>query len=212
MLTRDFSFKLNVKSLDSSGGFMGLASTYGGPPDLVGDIIEPGAYKQAIASQGNGYPLLWAHQQSEPLGLAKVSDSAAGSVVNGSMVMADPAAQRAYAHLKAGSIRGLSIGFRLPPEASGKVTYSSDVTRTLKEVHLHEVSLVAVPANPMAQVVTVKSLAQVENVLRTFRPGEVTAADLDQLRSIDAALKTLLRKDALCKCDCRSEERRVGKE
>jgi hypothetical protein len=30
----------------------------------------------------------------------------------------------------------------------------------------------------------------------------VTAADLDQLRSIDLTLKTLLRKDALCECDC----------
>jgi HK97 family phage prohead protease len=109
MLTRDFS--LRVKALDDSGTFTGYCSTYGGPPDLVGDIIEPGAYKQAIASQGNGYPLLWAHQQSEPLGLVKISDSAAGLVCNASMVMADPAAQRAYAHLKAGSIKGLSIGY-----------------------------------------------------------------------------------------------------
>jgi hypothetical protein len=82
------------------------------------------------------------------------------------------------------------------------VTYGDDGTRTLKEVHLHEVSLVAVPANPRAQVVTVKSLAQVETVLRSYRPGEVAAADLDQIRSIDAALKALLKKDALCECDC----------
>jgi hypothetical protein len=118
------------------------------------------------------------------------------------MVMADPAAQRAYAHLKAGSIKGLSIGFNLPPESSGKVTYSSDGTRTLKEVHLHEVSLVAIPANPRAQVVTVKSLAQIETVLRCYRPGDVTGDTLTQLKGIDLALKALLRKDALCECDC----------
>jgi HK97 family phage prohead protease len=199
MLTRDFSLK--VKALDDSGTFTGLASPYGGPPDLTGDIIEPGAYKQAIASQGNGYPLLWSHLQSEPLGLAKVSDSAAGLVVNGSLLMSDPAAQRAYAHLKAGSIKGLSIGYTLP-NGAGKVTYGDDGTRTLKEVHLHEVSLVAVGAAPRAQVVTVKTLGQIENVLRSYRPGEVTAADLDQLRSIDVALKTLLRKDGACECQC----------
>jgi hypothetical protein len=45
--------------------------------------------------RGRGYPLLWAHEQSKPLGLAQISDSAAGLVVNGTMVMADPAAQRA---------------------------------------------------------------------------------------------------------------------
>jgi HK97 family phage prohead protease len=199
MLTRDFS--LRVKALDDSGTFTGYASTYGGPPDLVGDIIEPGASKQAIASQGNGYPLLFGHSQNQPLGLAKVSDSAAGLVVNGSLLMSDPAAQRAYAHLKAGSIKGLSIGYTLP-NGEGKVTYGDDGTRTLKEVHLHEVSLVAVPANPRAQVVTVKTLGQIENVLRTYRPGEVTGDTLSQLKGIDAALKTLLKKDGLCECDC----------
>jgi HK97 family phage prohead protease len=202
MHTRDFSFKLNVKSLDSSGGFTGLASTYGGPPDLQGDIIEKGAYAQSIQSQGAGVPLLWSHQQDQPLGLAKLSDSAAGLVVNGSMVMADPAAQRAYAHLKAGSIKGLSIGFNLPPESSGKVSYNADGTRTIREVKLWEVSLVAIPANPLAQVTSVKSLAQVESVLRTLRPGEVSSADLEQLRSIGATLKSLLKKDGLCECDC----------
>jgi HK97 family phage prohead protease len=200
MQTKDFTLK--VKALDDSGTFTGLASTYGGPPDLQGDIIEPGAYKQAIASQGNGYPLLWSHQQSEPLGLVKVSDSAQGLVVNGSMVMADPAAQRAYAHLKAGSIRGLSVGFSLPPESSRKVSYGPDGTRTIREIKLWEVSLCAIPANPAAQVTSVKSLAQVETVLRTLRPGEVSASDLEQLRSIDLALKSLLRKNTLCDCDC----------
>jgi hypothetical protein len=138
------------------------------------------------------------------LGLAKLSDSAAGLVVNGSMVMADPAAQRAYAHLKAGSIKGMSIGFTLPPEASGKVSYGADGTRTIREVKLWEVSLVAIPANPLAQVTSVKSLAQVERLLSGIKHGDVTGdADLAaQLRSIDLTLKSLLRKDALCECDC----------
>jgi HK97 family phage prohead protease len=202
-MTRDFSMK--VKALDESAGtFTGLASTYGGPPDLQGDIIEPGAYKQAIQSQGSGVSLLWAHQQSEPLGLAKISDSSAGLVVNGSMVMADPAAQRAYAHLKAGSIKGLSIGFNLPPEATGKVSHNPDGTRTIREVILWEISLVAIPANPRAQVTFVKSLAQVERLLSGIKHGDVTsdAALASQLRSIDIALKTLLRKNTLCDCDC----------
>jgi HK97 family phage prohead protease len=194
-----------VKALDeSSGTFTGLASTYGGPPDRQGDVIEKGAFSQAIASQGAGVPLLWAHAQSEPLGLAKLSDSAAGLVVNGSMVMGDPAAQKAYLHLKAGSIKGLSIGFSLPPEASGKVSYNPDGTRTIREVKLWEVSLVAIPANQFAQVVSVKSLSQVERLLSGIKHGDVTGdmALAAQLRSIDVALKSLLRKDGLCECDC----------
>ena len=60
----------------------------------------------------------------------------------------------------------------------------------------------AVPCAPTAQVTNVKSLAQIETVLRTYRPGSVTAADLDQLRNIDVTLKTLLRKNTLCDCTC----------
>ena len=67
--TRDYSLK--VKALDSSGTFTGYCSTYGGPPDLVGDVIEPNAFAASIASQGDGYPLLFGHSQLEPLGASQ---------------------------------------------------------------------------------------------------------------------------------------------
>ncbi|WP_158944977.1 HK97 family phage prohead protease [Granulicella sp. S190] len=207
METRDYSFRLNAKSLDSTTGtFTGLASTYGGPPDLQGDIIEPGAFKAAIASQGNGVPLLWAHKQDEPIGLAKMSDSPSGLVINGTLLMTDGGAARAYNFMKAGVIKGISIGYTAPPESSGKVIYGNDGTRTLKELMIHECSVVAVPANPRAQVVTVKSLSQVETLLRSVRPGDMSRDTLDQLQAIDLTLKGLLKKDAGddCSCDCDS--------
>jgi hypothetical protein len=198
MHNKDFTFR--VKAPGDEGTFTGLASPYGGPPDLVGDVVAPGAYKQAIASQGStSYPLLFSHRQDEPLGLAKISDSPKGLVVDGTMVMADPVAQRVYAHLKAGSIKGLSIGYTVDP---AKVTYGDDGTRTLTEVRLFEISLVAVPCAPAAQVTSVKSLGQVEQLLSAIKHGEVTGDVAAQLRNIDAALKSLLRKNTLCDCDC----------
>lgn len=198
MIFRDYSLK--VKALDDTGAFTGYASTYGPPADLVGDIIEPGAFKQAIQMQGKGFPLLLAHDQAAPLGLAKVSDSSSGLVVNGSLLLDDPAAQRAYTHLKAGSIRGLSIGFTLPSGA-GKVSYADDGTRTLKEIHLHEISLVAVPANQRAVVTGVKTLGDVRHVLATMR--DATDPDvIQELRSVSTEVKRLLKKDGDCDCDC----------
>jgi uncharacterized protein len=198
--TRDFSFRVNAKSLDEGSSFVGLASTYLGAPDLTGDVILPGAYREAIQNQGKGYPLLWSHMQSEPLGLAKISDSPAGLSVAGSLCISDPAAKRAYDHLRFGSIRGLSIGYQVDP---ANVTYSDDgAVRTLKSIRLFEISLCAVPANQNAIVTSVKTLGQIENVLRSYRPGSVTAADLDQLRSIDSMLKGLLRKNIGCSCPC----------
>ena len=202
MQTRDYSLK--VKALDDSGTFTGYASTYNSV-DLVGDLIEPGAYRQSIASQGSGYPLLWAHKQDEPLGIARVSDSAEGLVVNGSLLLSDPAAKRAYEHLKNGSIKAMSIGYSLP-YGEGKVSYSDDGTRTLKEVRLHEISLVAVPANPYAVVTTVKSLTQVEGLLRGVKPGDVDAVLMEQLRGIDAELKRLLMGDGNMQDDQAAEE------
>jgi hypothetical protein len=55
---------------------------------------------------------------------------------------------------------------------------------------------------PGAVVTSVKTLAQVENVLRTYRPGDVNGDTLAQLRGIDVALKALLKKDDACTCQC----------
>ena len=188
MLTYDFQLK--VKALDDTGAFSGYASTYGPPADLCGDIVEPGAFKQAIQQQGKGYPLLWAHLQSEPLGLARVSDSTTGLVVDGSLLMKDPAAQRAYDHLRLGSFKGISIGYSVPSGA-GKVMYADDGTRTLKEIRLHEISLVAVPANSRATVTAVKALPDVRNVLRSLRDGDIEDG-LAELLDIDREIKRLL--------------------
>src|SRR5690349_15922875 len=129
MQTHDF--KLSVKALeDAAGTFTGYASTYGPPADYYGDILAPGAFTRTIQNQGKGFPLLWAHDPATPIGLARVSDSREGLVVDGKLLLSDPAGQRALDHLRMESIRGLSIGFDVP-SGEGKVSYASDGTRTL---------------------------------------------------------------------------------
>jgi hypothetical protein len=64
-------------------------------------------------------------------------------------------AKRAHAHLKAGSISGMSIGYSLP---SGGWEYDKEKgVYRLKQIDLWEVSLVTFPANEDATVSTVKS-------------------------------------------------------
>jgi phage head maturation protease len=65
----------------------------------------------------------------------------------------DPLAKRAHAHLKAGSITGLSIGYSLKD-------YEYDTQKDafiLKEIELWEVSLVTFPANEQARIADVKT-------------------------------------------------------
>ncbi len=75
---------------------------------------------------------------------------------------------------------------------------------TLKSIRLFEISLCAVPANQNAVVQSVKSLAQVESLLRGDRSGDVTDEVFQQLKGIDSTLRALLRKDAACSCACDS--------
>lgn len=188
-MTRDFHLKL--KTLEG-GSFTGIAAAYGNE-DLVGDVLAPGAFKQSIQQQGNGFPLLFAHDQGQPLGVGKICDSAAGLLIDGQLVMADPNAQRVHAHLKAGSIKGLSIGYQVPP---GKSVEQADGSRLLREIRLFEVSLVAVPANPLAVVTGVKSA---QAVLASLRSGNLAPEDR---ATLVRTIQQLLGKDAMCICDC----------
>lgn len=185
MLTRDFALKF--KSAPSEeGAFTGLAAVYG-ERDLVDDVIEPGAFRNSVQSQGKGFPLLWSHRQDEPIGIAVVADDKAGLVVHGQLLMEDPAAQRAYSHMKAGTVKGLSIGYTLP---RGKVQYRDDGVRLLREVYVHEVSVVAVPAAPRAQISSVKALGDVRHVLKALR--DVDEDMLAELLEVDRELRRLL--------------------
>jgi HK97 family phage prohead protease len=188
MQTLDFAF--NTKALSEEGAFTGKAAVYG-ELDLTGDIIETGAFKHAIAQQGDGYPLLWAHRQDEPVGIARIEDSANALIVKGQLLMSDPTAMRAYDHLRARTIKGLSIGFQIPT-GNGRVIFRDDGVRILKEIRLLEISLVAVPAQPKAQVTEVKSLGDVRLLLKGIKAAEPEA--IGELSEIAAELKRLLAK------------------
>lgn len=190
METKDF--QLRLKALEETGAFTGLAAVYG-DLDLAGDIILPGAFAKSIGDQGRGFPLLWSHRSDEPIGIGQVEDSKAGLVIHGQLLMADPAAVRAHAHMKAGTVRGLSIGFTIP-RTEGAVEWKDDV-RYLKAIKLHEVSVVAIPAAPRAQITTVKSLGDVEHLFHQIQAGdELADGALEQLEAIDRELKALLKR------------------
>ena len=148
-MTLDFGFE--VKSLSDAGQFAGLASTYGNL-DLGGDKVMPGAFTATLA-KANTRPVLWAHMPDQPIGVGTLSDTPAGLSIAGKLVMDVVKGKEAYSLLKAQAVRGLSIGYSVP---QGGASIENGI-RTLKQIDLHEVSLVAVPMNPAAQVTSVKS-------------------------------------------------------
>jgi HK97 family phage prohead protease len=143
-------FEFEIKSLDEEGVFEGKLAVYGNV-DLIGDVIEPGAFTKTLSERGSSVPLLWDHDLSTPIGSLELTDGASALMAKGKLLIHDvPKAREVYALMKAGVVRGLSIGYRaLKAKSVGSV-------RHLKELALFEGSLTVVPMNPEALVTAVK--------------------------------------------------------
>lgn len=148
-------FKFEIKALHDEGTFEGLASVYGNL-DLGGDVVQPGAFTKTLQT-GTEFPLLASHDPTKVIGVAAVSEHPRGLGVTGKLVLTVAAAKETYDLLKARALRGLSIGYTIVRDEVRR-----DGVRLLKELRLHEISLVAVPMNPAAQVTAVKSQHQID--------------------------------------------------
>jgi uncharacterized protein len=145
------SAKFEIKSIDDAGTFTGLASVFGNV-DLGGDVIEHGAFVKTISDKPQ-VPILLGHDPNQIIGIGNLKETTQGLEIAGKLVLdSNPPAQRAYSLMKAGALKGLSIGFDVVRHAmQGSV-------RQLKELKLYEVSLTPFPMNEAAQVVTVKAV------------------------------------------------------
>jgi uncharacterized protein len=152
MERRDFNLK--IKSLDDAGTFVGLGAVYGNV-DLGNDVIDPGAFSRTL-SPGKSWPILWQHDAASPIGHCKITDTPQGLQVAGTLMLSDPTAQKAYTFMKAGVVKGLSIGYE-----TIQSTYDGDI-RHLTELRLWEISCVTFPMNESAQVSGVKALSDDE--------------------------------------------------
>jgi uncharacterized protein len=151
---RDFNLK--IKSLEDAGTFVGLGAVYGNV-DLGCDVIDPGAFSRTL-SAGKSFPVLWQHDPSNPIGHCKITDTREGLQVNGTLMLSDPTAQKAYTFMQAGVVKGLSIGFD-----TLQANFVGDV-RHLTEIRLWEISCVTFPMNESAQVTGVKALSDDERL------------------------------------------------
>jgi HK97 family phage prohead protease len=171
------SFPMKLGQIDDAGSFTGWASVYNNV-DQGGDAVQRGAFTKSIQSQGRGITLLWQHRAAEPIGLGRVSDQEKGLQVEGQLLLSDPIAERAYQHLRAGTVKGLSIGYD-----TVKASPASGGGRLLQELKLWEVSLVTFPMNTATVVDSIKSLHDAERLLCSLRKEDLEKAEtLNQLQ------------------------------
>lgn len=134
---------------DDAGTIRGVAWKFG-TPDRVGDVIEPGAFAKAALP----IPMLFGHDMGDPIGTwDTATEKADGFHVEGKLLVNEVArAREVFALVKAGAVRGLSIGF-----VTKKAMTRPGGGRTIKALELFEVSLVTVPMHPGARVTSAKS-------------------------------------------------------
>ncbi|MGP6378957.1 HK97 family phage prohead protease [Yersinia bercovieri] len=158
MLTKQrMDFPLKLKSVSDSGEFEGYGSVFG-VKDSYDDIVVPGAFIKSLNAwrDKNALPaMLWQHRMDEPIGIyTEMKEDDVGLFVKGRLLIDDdPLAKRAHAHMKAGSLTGLSIGYMLKDWEYDR----NKEAYLLKEVDLWEVSPVTFPSNDEARVSDVKS-------------------------------------------------------
>lgn len=176
---------------DEPGVFTGIASAVG-VKDRHGEVIEAGAFDANDLAQV--FPLLWQHDTRNPIGVVKFAVAANGDLVveRGEINLETQAGREAYALLKQGAIKSMSIGFNIPP---GAVKWDDDaqIVRILV-VDLWEVSLVTFPANPGAVIQTVKDAADL--AAAELKAGKVlSAANRTKLEAARDALQAVLDAD-----------------
>ena len=148
---------LTVKSARGNGSrrISGIATTP--TPDRVGDVLD-----SLGATFTNPIPLLWQHDQARPIGTVTLhAPTSAGITFDAELPeVTEPGPLRdrlaeVGQSLDAGLIRAVSVGSR---PLDGGITIMPNGGRRFTRFEICELSLVTVPANLDATILTIKSL------------------------------------------------------
>ena len=162
-----FEYKLD----ESKRIVKGYASTFGNK-DHVGDIVEKGAFSKSIKERGDRVKLLWQH--AEPLGKPIHMEEDSKGLYVEAQISKTSLGNDAIELVKDGVIDRFSIGYNVIKDKYDSATKS----RHLKELKLHEFSLVTFPANDEAVLNEIKSLDQLNGLLK--QAGRSSLTDLLQ--------------------------------
>lgn len=144
--------RLEIKAVDEEQRLIrGTATTP--TPDRMGDIVEPLGVKFT-----NPVPLLWQHDSRQPIGSAKLLKPTKDGIDFEARMpkVSEPGTLKdrldeAWQSVKAGLVRGASIGFR-----ALELSFMEDGGIRFIETEVLELSLVTIPANADASISEIK--------------------------------------------------------
>lgn len=185
MKNKQRQFRMAVKSLSEDGSFEGMLSPYNNVDD-GGDLVEPGAFTKTLRENGNTIPSLWQHKTDCPIGELTLQDTPGGLMCKGQLLLEIPEAKKAYLLLKAGVVKGLSIGYDTIK------SQMVDGVRHLKEIRLWEGSVVTFPMNTLAMVTGVKAQRESKGDFdEELNERQLMDAHSQMLSALSAALRQI---------------------
>lgn len=193
-MTGKLEYKSAALSIDNTGTITGIAWPFGSP-DSAGDVINKGAI-----TVPKTLPMLFAHDQAQVVGVwDDITETDAGLIVKGRMLIDDvERAREVRAMIQSKAISGLSIGFR-PIKAQPR--HNNRRGRNINALSIHEISIVAVPSHPDAQVTSIKSVDILEsnfsmeneehNEIETKSEAIVSPEMIAEIKSLKSDLATV---------------------
>lgn len=146
--------------------------------DSYNEIIEPGAFSASIAAKEP--KMAWQHDLRELVGRwDEYREDANGLMMRGRIATRTERGADAVELLEMGALKGLSIGFNT---VKSEMDHDKGIRRLL-EIDLWEVSLVSVPANPLANVTGFKSIETTREFEAALRKMGFSRSDAKQIAS-----------------------------
>ncbi len=126
--------------------FVGYAAIFN-RPDRAGEVIAPGAFQNSLRRHSDQIPMLYQHALSRPIGRwIRCFETEYGLRVEGALVEASQDGADVAALIRAGAVKGLSIGYVALKSHAG----TRSIHRVLTEIDLIEISIVTIPLQPLA--------------------------------------------------------------
>jgi len=145
---------IEFKALEGAeplGSFDGYGAVFGNI-DSHRDVIRPGAFSKSLKERTP--VMVYQHNLDQPIGVyTEVREDGNGLYVKGQLCLDTQVGREAYALMKMGALKGLSIGYIVVNEDYDSKTNIS----YLNEIDLYEISLVTIPSNELSHVQSVKS-------------------------------------------------------
>lgn len=161
MNQKDYEFQVKEAGEDTPS-ITAYASTFDREPDSYGDVVARGAFADSLKKweeSGNSIPLLFGHRTDDPMmnigKVTKAVEDERGLLIEAEFDMDNP--NGAYAHKLVMEKRLCKLSFAFDVLDQGTVTLEDGTkANELRKMDIYEVSLVPIPANQHAEVVSAK--------------------------------------------------------